>query len=159
MATNPRLLGARIGVLAVLHTWNQMLGFHPHSHCLVPAGGLSVDGERWIRSRKKFFLPVKVLRVKFRGKLLALLRQAYEQRELRFPDYRALILSAHDPINDAHPDRYKRFIVSGEGSHTALQPQFFTAAANGVLLNDWTSDFLVSTPFWVDIVEDFAPIP
>ena len=85
VATNPRLLGARIGLLAVLHTWNQTLGYHPHIHCLVPAGGLSVDGERWIRSRKTFFLPVKALRVKFRGKLLALLRQAYEQGELRFP--------------------------------------------------------------------------
>ncbi len=85
VAANPRLLGARIGLLAVLHTWNQTLGYHPHIHCLAPAGGLSCDGRRWIRSPKKFFLPVAVLRVKFRGKLLALLKKAFEQGELRFP--------------------------------------------------------------------------
>lgn len=85
VAANPRRLGARIGILALLHTWNQTLGYHPHLHCLVPAGGLSSDGRRWIHSRKKFFLPVKVLRVKFRGKLLAFLQQAFEQGDLRFP--------------------------------------------------------------------------
>jgi Zn finger protein HypA/HybF involved in hydrogenase expression len=85
VATNPRLLGARIGVLALLHTWNQTLGYHPHIHCLVPAGGLSADGQHWIRCSKKFFLPVKVLRVKFRGKLLAFLQQAFERGELCFP--------------------------------------------------------------------------
>ena len=85
VAANPRLLGARIGLLAVLHTWNQTLGYHPHIHCLAPAGGLSSDGKSWMRSPKKFFLPVAVLRVKFRGKLLALLKQAFAQGELRFP--------------------------------------------------------------------------
>jgi len=59
--------------------------YHPHIHCLAPAGGLSSDGKSWMRSPKKFFLPVAVLRVKFRGKLLALLKQAFAQGELRFP--------------------------------------------------------------------------
>ncbi len=55
---------------------------------------------------------------------------------------------------------YKRFIVSGENSHTALQgPLFFGQTANGVPLNEWTAEFLVPTPFWVDIVEDFVPLP
>ena len=76
---------ARIGILALLHTWSQGLHHHPHIHCLVPAGGLSVDGTRWIRSRKNFFLPVAVLRAQFRGKLLALLQQAFQQGELQFP--------------------------------------------------------------------------
>jgi hypothetical protein len=69
-------LQASIGFTAVLHTWNQQLGFHPHLHCLVPAGGLSFDGSRWIKSSSRFFLPVKALRRLFRGKLLAQLEQA-----------------------------------------------------------------------------------
>ena len=55
IAADPRHLGARIGVLAVLHTWSQNLGHHPHLHCLVPAGGLALDRSRWVRSRRNFF--------------------------------------------------------------------------------------------------------
>ena len=75
------------------------------------------------------------------------------------PDaYRDLILTEHGALNAAHPDRYKRFIVSGDTSHTALQtPLFYSQDANGVLLNEWTDDFLVPRPFWVDIVEDALP--
>jgi len=74
--------------------------------------------------------------------------------------YRALILSEHGALNAAHPDRYKRFIVSGDDSHTALQsPLFYSQDANGVPLNEWTDDFLVPRPSWVDIVEDFVPLP
>ena len=75
-------------------------------------------------------------------------------------EYRDLILTEHDPLNEAHPHRYKRFIVSGDSSHTALQsPRFYSQEANGVLLNEWTRDFLVPKPFWVDLVEDFVPLP
>ncbi len=74
--------------------------------------------------------------------------------------YRALILAEHGALNAAFPDRYKRFIVSGDSSHTALQsPQFYSQDADGVPLNEWTDDFLVPRPFWVDIVEDFVPLP
>ena len=69
-------LKATIGFTAVLHTWNQRLDLHPHIHCLVPAGGLSLDGSRWIPTSKRFFLPIKKLRTVFRGKLLAKLEQA-----------------------------------------------------------------------------------
>jgi hypothetical protein len=71
IAADPRHLGARIGVLAVLHTWSQNLSHHPHLHCLVPAGGLALDNSRWVASRRGFFLPVRVLSRMFRGKLLA----------------------------------------------------------------------------------------
>ncbi len=74
--------------------------------------------------------------------------------------YRALILTEHGALNAAHPDRYKRFIVSGDSTHTALQSsRFYTFDADGVPLNEWTDDFLVPRPFWVDIVEDFVPLP
>lgn len=74
--------------------------------------------------------------------------------------YRSLIVDEHGQINMLHPDRYKRFIVSGDDSHTALQtPLFYSQDANGVLLNEWTADFLVPNPFWVDIVEEFVAVP
>jgi hypothetical protein len=82
VARDPSHLGARIGFLAILHTWGQTLQLHPHLHCLVPAGGLSPDGSRWIASRGRFFLPVRVLSRLFRGKFLALLSQAHAQEKL-----------------------------------------------------------------------------
>jgi len=84
IAADSRHLGAKIGVLAVLHTWSQNLMHHPHIHCVVPAGGLSPDGSRWIACRPKFFLHVRVLSRLFRGKLLALLRQAFAEGKLEF---------------------------------------------------------------------------
>ena len=73
--------------------------------------------------------------------------------------FRDLIVTKHGQLNAAHPDRYKRFIVSGDVSHTALQvPLFYSQDANGVPLNEWTDDFLVPRPFWIDIVEDFVPV-
>ena len=85
IAADPRHLGARIGVLAVLHTWSQNLRHHPHLHCLVPAGGLALDHSRWVATRRHgFFLPVRVLSRMFRGKLLAFLKQSYRRSELCF---------------------------------------------------------------------------
>lgn len=85
LAADPRLLGARIGILAVLHTWSQNLQYHPHLHCLVPAGGLARDDYSWIACRADYFLPGTVLASLFRGKLLAFLKQAYADNQLRFP--------------------------------------------------------------------------
>jgi len=74
------------------------------------------------------------------------------------PAFRELVVSEHGLLNASHPNRYKRFIVAGDISHTALQsPLFYSQDADGVLLNEWTSDFLVPTPFWTDIVEDAIP--
>jgi hypothetical protein len=84
VAADPRHLGARIGFLAILHTWGQTLLHHPHIHCLVPAGGLALDHSRWIPCRRGFFLPVRVLSRVFRGKWLALAREAYDKGLLDF---------------------------------------------------------------------------
>jgi hypothetical protein len=84
VAADPKHLGAQTGVLAVLHTWGQNLQLHPHAHCVVPGGGLSPDGTRWIASAAHFFLPVRVLSRVFRGKFLAGLRAALAKGELRF---------------------------------------------------------------------------
>ena len=84
IAADPRLLGAHVGFLAVLHTWNQKMLPHPHIHCLIPAGGPSLDRSRWVRCRPRFCLPVKVLRKMFRGKFLAFLAAAFRKKKLRF---------------------------------------------------------------------------
>jgi len=84
IAADPRHLGAEIGFLSVLHTWTQTLLHHPHVHCVVPAGGLSPDGQRWIGARARFFLPVRVLSRLFRGKLLNRLDRARDRGELCF---------------------------------------------------------------------------
>jgi hypothetical protein len=82
IARDPKHLGARIGFLAVLHTWGQTLQHHPHLHCVVPGGGLAPDGSHWVPSRAQFFLPVRVLSRLFRGKFLAYLRAAFDQGTL-----------------------------------------------------------------------------
>src|SRR5260370_11314123 len=70
IAADPKHLGARIGLTAVLHTWGSALTHHPHVHCIVPGGGLSPDGERWISFRPGFFLPLRVLSRLFRRLVL-----------------------------------------------------------------------------------------
>jgi len=82
VARNPRHLGAEIGFFSVLHTWNQKLQLHPHVHCVIPAGGLSRDHTRWIRSHPRFFLPIYVLRRVFRGKFVDQLKSAFQQGQL-----------------------------------------------------------------------------
>src|SRR5262247_4410152 len=84
VARDPRHLGAEIGFFSVLHTWNQRLGLHPHVHCVIPAGGLSLDHTQWIKSRSRFFLSIKVLRRVFRGKFVAGLKQAFQNGQLSF---------------------------------------------------------------------------
>jgi Putative transposase/Transposase zinc-binding domain len=82
VAADRRHLGARIGLLALLHTWTQTLLYHPHLHVVVPGGGLTVDGARWVASRAEYFLPVRVLSRLFRGKLLAGLKRLHAAGEL-----------------------------------------------------------------------------
>jgi hypothetical protein len=84
IAADPKHLGAEIGILAVLHTWGQNLQHHPHVHCVVPGGGLSPDGSSWISCRPGFFLPVRILSRVFRGKFLAMLRNAFDRGRLSF---------------------------------------------------------------------------
>jgi ribosomal protein L37AE/L43A len=103
LAADPEHLGAEVGVLAVLHTWGQNLALHPHVHCVVTGGGLSLDASRWVAGRHDFFLPVGVLSRVFRGKFLAGLRAAFRRGRLRFPG------------DLAPPDRSDRFnaLLSG----------------------------------------------
>src|SRR2546422_9015468 len=84
VARDPQHLGAQIGFFSVLHTWSQQLNLHPHVHCVVPAGGLSPDHTRWVRSPDNYFLPKKVLRKVFRGKFVDALKQAFQNGQLNF---------------------------------------------------------------------------
>jgi hypothetical protein len=78
-------LGARIGFLAVLHTWGQNLHIHPHLHCVVPGGGIAPDRLRWIACRRQFLLPVKVLSRLFRAKFGRLLAPSFSSRRTKLP--------------------------------------------------------------------------
>ena len=84
IAADPRHLGAAIGFFAVLHTWGQTLMHHPHLHRVVPGGGLSPDGTRWIACRPGFFLPVRVLSRLFRRLFLDALQEAFDTGQLHF---------------------------------------------------------------------------
>jgi hypothetical protein len=102
LAADPKRLGAKIGFLAVLHTWTQQLEHHPHVHCVVPAGGLSGDGTHWKSARKRFFLPVRPLAKLFRGKFLAYLEEAFLQGRLQF----------HGKLRELeHPVRFDNWVA------------------------------------------------
>jgi hypothetical protein len=84
IAADPKHLGARIGITSVLHTWGSAMTHHPHVHMIVPGGGISFDGKRWVSCRPNFFLPVPVLSRLFRGLFLAKLRAAHQAGRLKF---------------------------------------------------------------------------
>ena len=90
LSSNKKYLGATLGFTSILHTWGQNLCFHPHIHCIVPAGGLTSD-LKWRDSKKKFFIPVRVLSRKFRGKFLSLLSQL----NLNFKDINTIIKNCY----------------------------------------------------------------
>ena len=91
VARDQRHLGAEIGFFSVLHTWNQRLSLHPHVHCVIPAGGLSLDHTHWVTSPNRFFLPLKVLSRVFRGKFVAALKQAFQNGRLSLHGNLALL--------------------------------------------------------------------
>ena len=102
IAADPRHLGARIGITAVLHTWGSAMTHHPHVHMIVPGGGLSDDGERWVSAKPDFLVHVNVLRDLFRGKFLGLLTEAHAQGQLQVFGRLA---------NLADKKAFKRFLV------------------------------------------------
>lgn len=85
LAADPRHIGAKLGAMAVLHTWSQTLLYHPHIHMIVPGGGPSLDGARWAASRAGYLLPVQALSVLFRGKLLGALERGLSNGTITTP--------------------------------------------------------------------------
>jgi Transposase zinc-binding domain/Putative transposase len=102
IASDPKHLGARIGIIAVLHTWGSAMTHHPHVHMIVPGGGLSLDGARWVPARSNFLVHVKVLAHLFQGKMLAMLMRAHRAGELKF-------FNTHAGLADKAT--FKRFIA------------------------------------------------
>ncbi len=95
IAADPKHLGARIGLTAVLHTWGSAMTHHPHVHCVVPGGGMSLDGARWVACRKGFFLPVRVLSRLFRRLFLEQLDAAHRAGQLQF-------FGEHQALSERH---------------------------------------------------------
>ena len=111
IAADPKHLGATIGFFAVLHTWGQTLVHHPHLHCVVPGGGLSPDGTRWIPCRPGFFLPVRVLSRLFRRLFLTALQAAFDAGQLRFAGTRQALADPRRFADHLHPARQTEWVV------------------------------------------------
>lgn len=111
IAADPKRLGVRLGFFCILHTWGQTLTAHPHLHCVVPGGGISLDGSRWVACRPRFLLPVRVLSSRFRRLYLRYLEQAFAARKLRFAGQ---LQHLSDPVRFANylePLRKSKWVV------------------------------------------------
>jgi hypothetical protein len=124
IAADPKHLGAEIGFFAVLHTWGQNLLHHPHLHCVVPGGGLSPDGSRWIACRPGFFLPVRVLSRLFRRLFLEYLEKAFDAGKLK-------CFSSLEPLRDRRT--FRRFLTSTRKSEWVVYAKPPFAGAEQVL--------------------------
>jgi Putative transposase/Transposase zinc-binding domain len=111
IAADPKHLGARIGITAVLHTWGSALTHHPHVHMIVPGGGIALDGQRWISSRPAFLLPVRVLGKLFRRLFLTRLIALYDAGRLAFFGRLAPLADRRTFLRHLSPVRGKRWVV------------------------------------------------
>ncbi len=111
IAADPKHLGARIGITAVLHTWGSALTHHPHVHMIVPGGGIALDGQRWISSRPAFLLPVRVLGKLFRRLFLARLIALHDARRLAFFGSMAQLADRRAFMRRLAPVRKKSWVV------------------------------------------------
>ena len=111
IAADPKHLGARVGITSVLHTWGSAMTHHPHVHMIVPGGGISLDGKRWIRRKPSFFLPVRVLAKLFRGLMLHKLKAAHAAGTLAFFGAHAALANAKAFAAFLAPLRKTRWFV------------------------------------------------
>jgi hypothetical protein len=111
IAADPKHLGARIGITAVLHTWGSAMTHHPHIHMIVPGGGISLDGRRWISRRPDFFLPVRVLSALFRRLMLQKLAAAHAEGQLAFYGADARLAERRGFMAHISPLRHRKWFV------------------------------------------------
>ena len=111
IAADPKHLGARIGITAVLHTWGSALTHHPHIHMIVPGGGFSLDGQRWVSSRPAFLLPVRVLGKLFRRLFLTRLLELHGASRLQFFGEHVGLADRRAFLRHLAPVRKQRWIV------------------------------------------------
>ena len=111
IAADPKHLGARVGITSVLHTWGSAMTHHPHVHMIVPGGGISLDGERWVACRSGFFLPVRVLSRLFRRLFLERLLAAHQAGRLKFFGDHAALANARAFVAYLAPLRRAEWVV------------------------------------------------
>jgi len=137
IAADPKHLVADIGFIALLQTWGQSLLHHPHLHCVVPGGGISPDGQRWIACRPGFILPVRVLSRLFRRLFIAQLCCAFDEGALHFsrnsrsaPGDRQVVSGASPPCGERSTSR--RTNAQGLRAHTGRKGQKTTMTSTSV---------------------------
>jgi hypothetical protein len=111
IAADPKHLGARLGITAVLHTWGSAMPHHPHIHMIVPGGGIALDGQRWISSRPAFLLPVRVLGAFFRRLFLTRLIEIHDAGRLAFFGALAGLAERRLFLRHLAPARNKQWVV------------------------------------------------
>jgi hypothetical protein len=121
IAADPKHLGARIGITAVLHTWGSAMTHHPHVHMIVPGGGLSSDGKHWISSRKTFLLPVRVLGRLFRRLFMTRLNALHDTGRLAFFGPLAPLADRCAFLRHLAPARRKRWVVYAKAPFAGLE--------------------------------------
>ena len=148
LAADKKYLGAQLGFTAILHTWGQNLSYHPHLHCVIPAGGLSPSG-KWLNSRKKFFIPVRVLSRKFRGKFLQCLQslnlaffneQIYLADQRNFYDFIKACYSKEWVVYCKPPFKSAACVIDYLGRYThrvALSNSRIISIENGIVTFKW----------------------
>jgi hypothetical protein len=122
IAADPKHLGARIGIIAVLHTWGSAMTHHPHVHMIVPGGGLSEDGSRWVPCRPRFLVDVKVLSRLFRGRLLTMLAKAHTKGRLRFSGNHAALANRRAFKRFLAPLRKREWVVHTKDPFAGPEP-------------------------------------
>ena len=137
VAADRRHLGARIGITAVLHSWGSALTHHPHIHMIVPGGGISLDGQRWVSSRPAFLLPVRVLGKLFRRLFLTRLLELHIAGRLQF-------FGKQDELADATAFRHRIAIVRKKNWVVYAKPPFSGPAAVLAYLSRYTHRVAIS---------------
>ena len=147
IAADPKHLGARIGATLVLHTWGSAMTHHPHVHGIVPGGGLSLDGERWVACRPGFFLPVRVLSRLFRRLFLEKLSDAHRAGKLRFFGEHQLLAEAKTfadwlkPLRQCDVGRLRQTSLCRTGRCTGLSLPLYPSGCDRQQPadRDWTN--------------------
>jgi hypothetical protein len=146
IAADPKHLGARIGITAVLHTWGSALTHHPHVHMIVPGGGIALDGQHWISSRPTFLLPVRVLGKLFRRLFLTRLIALHDAGKLAFFGAIAHLIDRRALLRHMEPIRKKRWVVYAK-------PPFAGPAAVLAYLSRYTHRVAISNRRLIDFNE------
>ncbi len=137
IAADPKHLGGRIGITAVLHTWGSAMTHHPHIHMIVPGGGISGDGSRWVSARPAFLLPVRVLGKLFRRLFLTRLMALHDAGRLDFFGSIAHLADRRMFLRHLSPVRKKRWVVYARPPFAG--PEAVLAYLSQLTLTAWPS--------------------